>query len=210
MYTGMYFPNDFMMLEHIEGSTLKEMLLAITGEQDNVNIRKGSNYKMKWNLIEDLKNVNQYCNNNNNSSSTSLLHTLCEYIEKKIHRIESINNDKLNTMAYIINKDISSRMYDNTLLHDDINNNKQQQQCMSLITPSSLLKDTYPNPHTLQTLNMYSTYLSNLAQHSSSSLTSSLPLLNITSQLTQITDDDDNYICFICNNGDIDDTTQLI
>jgi hypothetical protein len=57
---------------------------------------------------------------------------------------------------------------------------------------------------------MYSTYLSNLAQHSSSSLSSSLPLLNITSQLTQITDDDDNYICFICNNGDIDDTTQLI
>ena len=208
MYTGMYFPNDFMMLEHIDGSTLKEMLLAITGEQDNVNIRKGSNYKMKWNLIEDLKNVSQCCYSNNNSnSSTSMLHTLCEYFEKKIHRIESINNDKLNTMAYIINKDISSHMYDNTLLHDD---NNKQQQCMSLITPSSLLKDTYPNPHTLQTLNMYSTYLSNLAQHSSSSTLSSLPLLNITSQLTQITDDDDNYICFICNNGDIDDTTQLI
>ena len=216
MYTGMFFPNDFTMLEHIDGHSLKEMLLAITGEQDNVNIRKGSNYKMKWNLIEDLKNISQCISNTNinayHSNAASTLHTLCEYIEKKVSRIESINNDKLNAMAHIANKNIASinkhTLNNNNTPVNDNTDGKQQLQLSPLIAPSPLLKDTYPNPHTLQTLNAYSSYLSSLSQHTSSP--SSLPLLSISSQLTQITDDDDNFVCFICNNGDIDDTTQLI
>ena len=180
LYSSIFFPNDLKFLSFIDQNSLKELFSVVTKENESFNVKKNSQLKNKIIFCDDLLSISD------KKSIASIEEKLCDMI-KNVRKKNEMNIDKLEMK---------------------IPNKKIIEPQEGFIPYNSILRDVSIANDSLDTINKYCTYLHNKTQSDLKNLTQKSKIFDIESEIKEIKDEDD-WVCFICNNGDLDDN-QLI
>ena len=218
LYSSIYFPKDIEKLFDINENELIQILSSFKGENETTNIKKNSLDKNKMDLIDDLSqiseiqrkknynNINEMLFNDNNKVK---LNDIENYLQKELIKISEINKDKIRNLyqkLLILNnsniKKANSFIEKNdffSFLEEKKNNNFH-------FTEFPLLRDislTLSEP-----LNKFCSYLLTHILKENSKKKYDKKIFEFKLELKR-TKEIEDWICNICNNGDLDDN-QLI
>ena len=183
LYSSSFFPNDLTELAHIDLHSLQEVFAAMTKESECQNVKKCSLLRSKVNFCDDLCSVAKKENE----------HSL-SFIEKNLSsmliKVKSRNEAKIGKLQKMI-------PYTNQI---EINE--------QFIRKNSILRDVSLTNDNLNKVNQYCEYLHSKTQKEMETFSKKEKLFDVSTEIKEIKDEDD-WVCFICNNGDLDDN-QLI
>ena len=185
LYSSTFFPHDFKELSGIDETSLKELFSIITRENETLNIKKSSCFKTKLNFYEDINSLSK-----EKYLYGSSLVMVENQISSILNGVRRINESKIEKLQKMIPK-ITTVDY-----------------CEGLVPSKSLLRDCTIQNETLYTVNQYCDFLYKQSQKMMESYVNKERIFDVASEIKDIKDEDD-WMCFICNNGDIDDN-QLI
>lgn len=183
LYSSSFFPNDLRDLANIDLLSLQEVFSMMTKESESQNVKKSSLLKTKLTFCDDLCSI----------AKKEKEHSL-SFIEKNISSL--LNRVKIRNEAKI------------EKLQKMIPPKKQIELNEKCIHKNSILRDVSLTNEKLNKVNEYCEYLQNQSKKEMETSSKKEKLFDVSTEIKEIKDEDD-WVCFICNNGDLDDN-QLI
>ena len=219
LYSSIYFPKDIEKIYDINENEFIQILSSFKGENETINIKKNSLEKSKIELIEDLYQIvekEKYGNNNNLINTPSYefnnvkLNEIESYIQKELIKISEINKNKIRNLHQKLNiSNISNIEKENSFIDKTdffCFLDSQKKNHKFFFNEYSLLKDI--SLILSEPINKYCSYLSSHTLRNNIRKKSDKKIFDFYSELKR-TKESEDWICNICNNGDLDDN-QLI
>ena len=219
LYSSIYFPKDIEKIYDINEKELIQILSSFKGENETINIKRNSLEKIKIELIEDLyqivekeksENNNHLINTSSLDSNSVKLNEIESFVQKELMKISEINKNKIRNLhqklniCYISNIEKENSFIDKTDFFSFLDS--QKKNFNFYFNEYSLLKDT--SLILSEPINKFCSYLLSHSLRNNLKKKSDKKIFDFVSELKR-TKESEDWICNICNNGDLDDN-QLI
>ena len=196
LINNLYFPNDLEDVEGICDGSLQEIFTCFTGENESINIKKSSLFKNKIQFYNDLLKLNEYYLNI--SAENSNLNTLEKKTIDLLKTIKEINKKKISKLTnkisnYFLERKNKLKKYYFPILNSNTkipNNDLLRDMC-------SITKQKEVSQNFFEYLKIH-TFEVNKQKNSQKKIFNFIEQLNLTKQ-------NDEWQCFICNNGDLEE-----
>ena len=218
LYSAIYFPKDIEKIFDINENELIQILSSFKGENETTNIKKNSLDKNKMELIDDLTQISEIERNQNNNNIYEILsneinkeklNDIENYLQKELLTISEINKNKIRDLYQKLQNLNNSNIEKASSFiekNDFFSYMEEKKNINFHFTEFGLLKDislTLSEP-----INKFCSYLLTHILKENSKKKFGKKIFEFKLELKR-TKESEDWICNICNNGDLDDN-QLI